>query len=183
MKKITLPRSLASLFVVVGSVTTVMQPALAQTSTDALRPAVAASTPTSAPKELVVIERKIGEGPAVATNDPINVHYAGYLWDPAAPLQKGKKFDSSIEKVAPIGFIVGAGRVIKGWDEGVIGMQVGGQRTLVIPAEKAYAEKGSPPSIPPNAALVFDIELMSIIGKTKNPIANPSPFVPPKETK
>jgi FKBP-type peptidyl-prolyl cis-trans isomerase FkpA len=138
-------------------------------------PAAAASAP---PTLLQTIDRKPGEGPAVQSGDPVGVHYTGYLWSATAPDNKGNAFDSSIEKRVPIGFIVGAGRVIKGWDEGVIGMKVGGQRTLIIPASKAYGEKGSGDSIPPNSALVFDIELMSIIGKTVNASATPSPYVP-----
>jgi FKBP-type peptidyl-prolyl cis-trans isomerase FkpA len=126
-------------------------------------------------------DRKEGQGPSVSKGDPVAVHYTGYLWSATAPDNKGTKIDSSIEKLVPFGFIVGAGRVIKGWEEGVIGMKVGGQRTLTIPADKAYGKEGSPSSIPPNAALIFDIELMSIIGKTANATATPSAFVPTKK--
>ncbi len=154
--------------------------ACATTPQSAAAPAAAAPTTAQAsvPTEVALIERKVGEGPAVENDNPIAVHYTGYLWDAKAADNKGTKFDSSIEKGVPLGFIVGAGRVIAGWDTGVLGMKVGGQRTVVIPASKAYGEKGSPPNIPPNAALVFDIELMSIIGKTKQASATASPFVP-----
>jgi FKBP-type peptidyl-prolyl cis-trans isomerase len=142
-------------------------------------PVAAVALPAAAaPNAVKVIERKQGEGAAVESGNPIAVHYTGYLWDPKATDNKGTKFDSSIEKGVPLGFIVGAGRVISGWDDGVIGMKVGGQRTVVIPASKAYGEKGSPPNIPPNATLVFDMELMSIIGKTRGASATASPFVP-----
>jgi FKBP-type peptidyl-prolyl cis-trans isomerase FkpA len=145
------------------------------TATASPTPAAAQAAP---PTEVTLIERKVGEGAAVENNNPIAVHYTGYLWDAKAADNKGTKFDSSIEKGVPLGFIVGAGRVIAGWDSGVIGMQVGGQRTVIIPADKAYGAKGSPPNIPPNAALVFDIELMTIIGKTQRASATASPFVP-----
>jgi FKBP-type peptidyl-prolyl cis-trans isomerase FkpA len=140
-----------------------------------------ATANASAPIALQVIDRKVGEGVSVAAGDPVAVHYTGYFWSATAPDSKGEKFDSSIPKVVPFGFLVGAGRVIKGWDEGLIGMSVGGQRTLIIPADKAYGSQGSPNGIPPNAALVFDIELMSIIGKTKNAGGLPSPYAPAKK--
>jgi FKBP-type peptidyl-prolyl cis-trans isomerase FkpA len=153
-------------------------PATSAAPTATATPAVAKSASTSPPTLLQSIDRKPGEGPAVQSGEPIAVHYTGYLWSATAPDNKGKAFDSSIDKQVPLGFIVGVGRVIKGWDEGVVGMKVGGQRTLIIPADKAYGEKGSGDSIPPNAALVFDIELMSIIGKTSNANATASPYVP-----
>jgi FKBP-type peptidyl-prolyl cis-trans isomerase FkpA len=126
-------------------------------------------------------DRKEGQGPSVSKGDPVAVHYTGYLWSATAPDKKGAKFDSSVDRGVPFGFIVGFGRVIEGWDEGLVGMKAGGQRTLVIPANKAYGEKGSGANIPPNAALIFDIELMSIIGKTANATATPSAFVPAKQ--
>jgi FKBP-type peptidyl-prolyl cis-trans isomerase FkpA len=143
----------------------------------------AAASPTAAakpPTTLVSVDRLVGDGPAVANGEPILVHYTGYLWDASKPDNKGAKFDSSENRPAPFGFIVGAGRVIKGWDEGLVGMKVGGQRTLIIPPDKAYGEKGAGAVIPPNSTLVFDVELMGIIGKTQQPKAAPSPFVPAK---
>jgi FKBP-type peptidyl-prolyl cis-trans isomerase FkpA len=139
-----------------------------------------AATEAKPPTELVVVDRLTGDGPAAARGEPVLVHYTGYLWDASAPDNKGKEFDSSIKRSVPFGFIVGAGRVIQGWDEGVPGMKVGGQRTLVIPPEKGYGEKGSGASIPPNSTLIFDVELMGIIGKTQQPKAEPSPYVPAK---
>jgi FKBP-type peptidyl-prolyl cis-trans isomerase FkpA len=153
------------------------------TATACAQQPVTASTiakPASAPTKLTIIDRAIGEGPAAANNEPVLVHYTGYLYDPAAPANKGAKFDSSLERPAPLGFIIGAGRVIKGWDEGIIGMKVGGQRTLVIPPDKAYGEKGAGALIPPNSTLVFDVELMGIIGKTASPNSQASAYIPGK---
>jgi FKBP-type peptidyl-prolyl cis-trans isomerase FkpA len=81
----------------------------------------------------------VGDGALAETGSPVAVHYTGYLWDASAPDNKGKKFDSSADRKVPFGFIVGAGRVIKGWDEGVAGMKVGGQRTLIIPRTRVMA--------------------------------------------
>jgi FKBP-type peptidyl-prolyl cis-trans isomerase FkpA len=131
-----------------------------------------------APATLKLIDRKIGDGALAEAGAPVAVHYTGYLWDASAPDNKGKKFDSSIDRKVPFGFIIGAGRVIKGWDEGVAGMKVGGQRTLVIPPDKGYGERGAGSDIPPNATLVFDVELMAVMGKTQNAAASPSPYVP-----
>ena len=93
---------------------------------------------------------------------PVLVHYTGWLYDPAKGDQKGSKFDSSRDRQVPFGFILGAGRVIKGWDEGVAGMKVGGQRTLIIPPGMAYGERGAGGVIPPNATLIFDVELIEV---------------------
>lgn len=155
-------------------------PATAQTPAAVNKPSTAAATAT-APTKLIVIDRKEGDGLTVAGGEPVVVHYSGYLWDASAPDNKGKQFDSSLQRPAPFGFIVGAGRVIKGWDEGLVGMKVGGQRTLIIPADKGYGARGSGETIPPNAALVFDVELMGILGKTQNPQVSPSPYVPAKK--
>jgi FKBP-type peptidyl-prolyl cis-trans isomerase len=102
--------------------------AFAQTAV-APKPAAAAAT---SPTTLKMIDRKVGDGALAEAGQPVAVHYTGYLWDATAADNKGKKFDSSIDRKVPFGFIIGAGRVIKGWDEGVAGMKVGGQRTLII---------------------------------------------------
>ena len=144
--------------------------------------AAAAAAKSAAPTTLKIIDRKVGDGALAETGSPVAVHYTGYLWDASAPDNKGKKFDSSADRKVPFGFIVGAGRVIKGWDEGVAGMKVGGQRTLIIPPDKGYGERGAGGDIPPNATLVFDVELMSVLGKTPNAAVTPSPYVPaPKQ--
>ena len=112
--------------------------------------------------ELKKIDVKQGTGAEAVSGKPVLVHYTGWLYDPSKPDQKGSKFDSSRDRQVPFGFIIGAGRVIKGWDEGVAGMKVGGQRTLIIPASMAYGERGAGGVIPPNATLIFDVELVEV---------------------
>ena len=154
----------------------------AQTTGAVAKPAAATPAPSAvAPTKLTLIDRKVGDGALAENGSPVAVHYTGYLWDATAPDNKGKKFDSSIERKIPFGFMIGAGRVIKGWDEGVAGMKVGGQRTLIIPPDKGYGAQGAPGAIPPNATLVFDVELMSVVGKTPPGNAEASPYVPAKK--
>lgn len=125
--------------------------------------APAAGNQDAAVTELRKIDVKPGTGTEAVTGRPVLVHYTGWLHDPAAPEGKGRKFDSSKDRGLPFGFIVGAGRVIKGWDEGVAGMKVGGQRTLIIPPALGYGERGAGGGlIPPNATLIFDVELVSV---------------------
>jgi len=112
--------------------------------------------------ELVKKDIKIGTGEEAVVGKMVEVHYTGWLYDPAAPDKKGAKFDSSRDRGTPFSFLLGAGRVIKGWDRGVAGMKVGGQRTLTIPAEMAYGTRGAGNVIPPNAALIFDVELLGL---------------------
>ena len=98
------------------------------------------------------------------TGKAVLVHYTGWLYDPTKPDGRGAKFDSSLDRGVPFGFILGAGRVIKGWDEGVVGMKTGGKRTLVIPPQLGYGERGAGGVIPPNATLMFDVELIEVKG-------------------
>jgi peptidylprolyl isomerase len=105
-------------------------------------------------KNMVIDDIKVGEGTEVKSGDTVSVHYIGTLKD-------GTEFDNSKKRGQPFEFTVGGGQVIKGWDEGLVGMKVGGQRILVIPPEKAYGENGVGP-IPPNATLVFAIELLEV---------------------
>lgn len=151
--------------------------ALACASAYAQTAASPAAAAMGAPTALKIVDRKVGTGALADAGNPVAVHYTGFLYDATAIDNKGKKFDSSVDRKVPFGFIVGAGRVIKGWDEGVSGMKVGGQRTLIIPPDKGYGERGAGADIPPNATLLFDVELMSVIGKTQNAGTEPSAYV------
>jgi len=112
--------------------------------------------------ELKIVDLKQGMGAEAVAGKTVIVHYTGWLYDPAAADGHGKKFDSSVDRGVPFGFLLGSGKVIKGWDEGVAGMKVGGKRTLVIPPQKAYGERGAGRVIPPNATLLFDVELIEV---------------------
>jgi FKBP-type peptidyl-prolyl cis-trans isomerase len=129
--------------------------------------AAGAQTTTPPPQAATVtdlrkIEAKPGTGAEAVAGKTVLVHYTGWLHDPAAPEGKGRKFDSSRDRGTPFDFPLGAGRVIKGWDEGVAGMKVGGQRTLVIPPAMGYGSRGAGNVIPPNATLIFDVELLEV---------------------
>ena len=112
--------------------------------------------------ELIKTDHKIGEGELAITGKQVVVHYTGWLYDETAPENRGKRFDSSHDRGQPFDFPLGAGHVIKGWDQGVEGMKVGGQRTLVIPSNLGYGARGAGGVIPPNAKLVFDVELLAV---------------------
>jgi FKBP-type peptidyl-prolyl cis-trans isomerase len=112
--------------------------------------------------ELIKTDVKLGEGAEATAGQGVSVHYTGWLYDESATDHKGKKFDSSRDRDTPFEFPLGGGRVIQGWDQGVQGMKVGGQRTLTIPAEMGYGARGAGGVIPPNATLVFDVELLGI---------------------
>jgi FKBP-type peptidyl-prolyl cis-trans isomerase len=114
------------------------------------------------PNELQKIEVKQGGGAEAVSGRPVVVHYTGWIYDESKPDKKGAKFDSSRDRGTPFGFPLGGGKVIKGWDEGVVGMKVGGQRTLVIPPQMGYGERGAGGVIPPNATLIFDVELLEV---------------------
>jgi FKBP-type peptidyl-prolyl cis-trans isomerase len=105
---------------------------------------------------------KQGTGETATAGHLVTVHYTGWLHDPAAPENKGRKFDSSRDRGEPFQFELGAGHVIAGWDRGVAGMKVGGQRRLTIPPELGYGARGAGGVIPPNATLVFDVELLAV---------------------
>jgi FKBP-type peptidyl-prolyl cis-trans isomerase len=107
------------------------------------------------PEKLEIKDETVGKGREAKTGDTVKVHYTGTLMN-------GTKFDSSLDRGEPFEFKLGEGAVIKGWDQGVVGMKVGGKRHLVIPWELAYGEDGNPPTIPPKAALKFDVELLDV---------------------
>jgi FKBP-type peptidyl-prolyl cis-trans isomerase FkpA len=111
--------------------------------------------------ELKMTDVQLGSG-AEAKSGAVTVHYTGWLHDAAKPDGRGSKFDSSLDRGEPFTFNLGAGQVIMGWDEGVLGMKVGGKRTLVIPPDKGYGSRGATNVIPPNATLVFDVELLAV---------------------
>ena len=105
---------------------------------------------------------KVGTGAEAVAGRTVVVHYTGWLYDPARPDRKGTKFDSSRDRNEPFEFNLGAGQVIQGWDQGVAGMKVGGQRTLTIPPDMGYGARGAGGVIPPNATLLFDVELLAV---------------------
>ena len=108
---------------------------------------------------LQIIDSVVGTGESPKSGQTLAMHYTGWLYENG---QKGKKFDSSVDRGQPFEFPIGMGRVIKGWDEGVASMKVGGKRTLIIPPDLGYGARGAGGVIPPNATLMFDVELISI---------------------
>lgn len=112
--------------------------------------------------QLKTIDQTVGTGAEATPGASVTVDYTGWLYDANAPDHHGKKFDSSRDHGQPFTFTLDAGRVIKGWDEGVEGMREGGERTLIIPANLAYGSRGAGDRIPPNATLIFDITLRNV---------------------
>ncbi|WP_066096128.1 FKBP-type peptidyl-prolyl cis-trans isomerase [Xanthomonas massiliensis] len=106
------------------------------------------------------IDHQVGGGTEARNGMDVTVHYTGWLYDEKAPDKHGRKFDSSLDRNEPFTFILGGGQVIRGWDQGVAGMRVGGKRTLMLPPEYGYGARGAGGVIPPNASLVFDVELL-----------------------
>ena len=118
-------------------------------------PSKVKGAPVTLPSGLKYVDLKKGGGAEAKAGASVSVHYTGWLTD-------GKKFDSSVDRGEPFQFKLGAGMVIKGWDEGVAGMKVGGKRQLTIPANLAYGERGAGGVIPPGATLIFDVELLAV---------------------
>ena len=136
-------------------------PAAAQTSGSpmtATKPAPAAA-PVTTSSGLKIIDTKIGTGATPKSGQTVVVHYTGWLYVNG---KKGSKFDSSVDRGQPFEFPIGAGQVIPGWDEGVATMKVGGKRTLIIPPALGYGSAGAGGVIPPNATLIFDVELLGV---------------------
>ena len=111
------------------------------------------------PNGLKYTDTKTGDGAAATPGNKVSVHYTGWLYNSGA---KGAKFDSSVDRGQPFQFTLGAHQVIAGWDEGVAGMKIGGKRTLIIPPELGYGARGAGGVIPPNATLMFDVELLGV---------------------
>lgn len=141
----------STLFAAALVLTTAFAPALAQE----------AGAPALATPALQTIDNKLGSGKQASIGNLVVVHYSGWLFDATAKQQHGKAFDSSVGR-RPFSFPLGTNKVIKGWDLGVAGMKVGGKRTLIIPPELAYGERGAGGVIPPNATLIFDVELLDV---------------------
>jgi FKBP-type peptidyl-prolyl cis-trans isomerase FkpA len=121
-----------------------------------------ASAPVAAVNSLEILELRPGAGAPIAAGQQAAVQYTGWLYEVSESDKKGKQFDSSLNSGQPFRFVVGAGQVIKGWDQGVLGMKVGGRRRLTIPADLAYGDSGAGGVIPPGATLIFDVDLVGI---------------------
>jgi FKBP-type peptidyl-prolyl cis-trans isomerase FkpA len=112
--------------------------------------------------ELQITDITNGDGATAGAGQTVVVHYTGWLYDPSQPDNKGTKFDSSVDRGEPFLFPLGAGQVIRGWDEGFAGMQIGGKRILVIPPDMGYGARGAGGVIPPNATLMFEVDMLEI---------------------
>jgi FKBP-type peptidyl-prolyl cis-trans isomerase len=137
---------------------TAAQPSVAPKATAAQTgggPPPVSAEPTVTASGLKIIEIKAGTGDEAQKGQTVSVHYTGWLAD-------GTKFDSSLDRGQPLSFVLGAGQMIPGFDEGVAGMKVGGERRLIIPPNLAYGAQGRPPRIPANAELTFDVQLVSV---------------------
>lgn len=148
---------LTSLFVATTSLTSL---AFAESPLDTAI-AATAPLPASSIHSLIKKDTLVGTGLTARSGATVSMRYTGWLYDASAPEQHGKMFDSS-EGRDPLEFVLGRGVVIRGWDQGVAGMKVGGKRTLIIPSFLAYGSTGAGDLIPPNAVLVFDVELMDV---------------------
>jgi peptidylprolyl isomerase len=120
---------------------------------------VEAAQETTTASGLKIIDTKVGDGATPKTGQSCVMHYTGWLYNDGV---KGEKFDSSLDRGQPFAFNIGTGQVIGGWDEGVASMKVGGKRTLIIPPELGYGARGAGGVIPPNATLIFDVELLDV---------------------
>ncbi len=124
-------------------------------STEAPKPAAASGAAVTTPSGLSYVDIVVGNGSSPVSGKPVKVHYTGWL-------ENGTKFDSSVDRGEPFVFTIGAGEVIPGWDEGVMTMKAGGKRRLTVPAKLGYGEAGAGGVIPPNATLIFEVELLEV---------------------
>ena len=156
----SLPRVIAVSAIALGAIATSaisdvsQSPATAQT-----KPVQAAGKTMTTASGLKIEDTQVGSGATPARGQTCVMHYTGWLYENG---QKTKKFDSSVDRNEPFEFPIGAGRVIKGWDEGVATMKVGGKRTLIIPPDLGYGARGAGGVIPPNATLIFEVELLGV---------------------
>ena len=134
---------------------------VAATGVIAMSQAADAQPVTTTPSGLKIIDAKVGIGPAPKAGQTCVMHYTGWLYENG---KKGAKFDSSLDRNQPFSFPIGQHQVIAGWDEGVATMKVGGKRTLIIPPELGYGSRGAGGVIPPNATLIFEVELLDVKG-------------------
>jgi FKBP-type peptidyl-prolyl cis-trans isomerase FkpA len=130
--------------------------------------------------DLIIRDDEPGNGTPVLPGQAVSVQYTGWLYDPSKPENKGAKFDSSRDRQLPFGFIIGAGRVIKGWDQGVSGMKPKGKRTLVVPPQMGYGDRAKGDKIPANSTLLFEVELVEVL--TPPAPAAPMPAAPSAQT-
>ena len=151
-------RTLLRSLLVIATMVTMATLATTTTACNSEDSPVAPSATANVPFQ--IIDLAVGTGPAAANGDSLTVSYTGWLWDPNGVDNKGQVFDSA-SAAAPFAFVLGTGQVIAGWDQGVVGMLVGGVRRLIIPPALAYGEAGSGP-IPPNATIIFEIGLIAI---------------------
>jgi len=153
MQKIPIRKTIARTALILAALLMLPLGAMAQSPT---RPDAVAGPGVSLPDGLKYWDRKVGTGKESKDGHKVKVHYTGWL------LEGGAKFDSSLDRGKPFEFTLGQGYVIRGWDEGVAGMKVGGKRQLRIPPELGYGFRGAPPAIPPDAYLIFDVELLGV---------------------
>ena len=147
----------------VGSTMTVSGPILPAASATVrvdVPPVPVFAAPAQDP--LIKTDTVIGTGAEATVGSTVYMHYTGWLYKPMAVKQHGRKFDSSFDRGQPLEFVLGTGRVIKGWDQGIVGMKVGGKRTLVIPSYLAYGSRGAGEIIKPGSDLIFDVELVDV---------------------
>jgi FKBP-type peptidyl-prolyl cis-trans isomerase FkpA len=139
------------------------QEGAAQSAAAPAAPTTAAAPAEPAAPQVQVTDLKVGKGAEASVGSTVKVHYTGWFFKPLAVKQHGRKFDSSLDHGEPLEFRLGGGQVIKGWEQGVSGMKVGGKRSLIIPSELAYGKRGAPGgSIPPDSDLIFEVELLDV---------------------